>query len=83
MTRSAAYLESRHDAALSGARGGRKVYTYKYALNGFVADVRIRQPVAGLHTTEGWPATVTAAHHVAIGADGRLTLSLTLSVSSI
>jgi hypothetical protein len=32
------YLESRHDEAVSRA-GGRKVYSYKYAFNGFAAEL--------------------------------------------
>ena len=35
----ARYLDSRHDEALARARGGRKVYSYRYVFNGFAAEL--------------------------------------------
>jgi subtilisin family serine protease len=34
-----AHLTSRHDAVLAGVGGGRKLYSYGYAYNGFAADL--------------------------------------------
>jgi subtilisin family serine protease len=34
-----AYVDSRHDAALARAGGGRKVYDYRYSFNGFAAEL--------------------------------------------
>ena len=39
VVRYAAYLESRHDAALARAGGGRKIYDYNYTFNGFAAEL--------------------------------------------
>ena len=38
VVRYASYLDSRHDAAVAGV-GGRKVYSYRYAFNGFAAEL--------------------------------------------
>ena len=35
----ARYLDGRHDEALARARGGRKVYSYRYVFNGFAAEL--------------------------------------------
>ncbi len=35
----AAFLESRHDQALAAVGGARKLYSYRYAFNGFAADL--------------------------------------------
>src|SRR5688572_14382640 len=35
VARYAAYLDERHNAALAHAGGGRKLYDYRYAVNGF------------------------------------------------
>ncbi|MGH8441841.1 MAG: S8 family peptidase, partial [Nevskiaceae bacterium] len=35
----AAYLDSKHDAALASVGGGKKVYDYHYAVNGFAAQM--------------------------------------------
>jgi subtilisin family serine protease len=37
------YLDSRHDAALAAAGGGRKLYGYRYVFNGFAADLTAQQ----------------------------------------
>jgi subtilisin family serine protease len=39
----AAFLDSRHDAALAAAGGGRKVYDYRYSFNGFAAELTDEQ----------------------------------------
>ncbi|TMA71174.1 MAG: peptidase, partial [Deltaproteobacteria bacterium] len=39
----AAYLDSRHDDALAAVGGGRKLYDYRYALNGFAAQLTSEQ----------------------------------------
>jgi len=38
-----AYLDSRHDEALFGAGGGRKLYDYRYSFNGFAAELSEEQ----------------------------------------
>lgn len=38
----AAYLDSRHDAAIA-AVNGRKIYDYKYSFNGFAAELTAEQ----------------------------------------
>ncbi len=40
-----AYLDSRHDAALNGVGGGRKLYDYRYSFNGFAAQLTADQAV--------------------------------------
>ena len=39
----ASYLDGRHDAALARVRGGRKVYGYRFAFNGFAAQLTAEQ----------------------------------------
>lgn len=39
----AGYLDSRHDAVLGAAGGGRKVYDYRYSFNGFAAELTEEQ----------------------------------------
>ncbi len=51
VVRYAAYLDSRHNDVLSKA-GGRKVYDYRYAFNGFSA-VLTREQVAAVRATPG------------------------------
>jgi subtilisin family serine protease len=51
VVRYAAYLEGRHDQTLARA-GGRKLYSYKYSVNGFAAELTEAQ-AAALATTEG------------------------------
>lgn len=41
--RYAAYLDARHDAVLSKVGGGRKLYDYRYAVNGFAAELTATQ----------------------------------------
>lgn len=41
--RYAAYLDSRHDAVLAKVGGGRKLYDYRYAVNGFAAELTATQ----------------------------------------
>jgi len=43
VVRYAAYLDSRHDAALASVGGGRKVYDYHFAVNGFAAELTADQ----------------------------------------
>ncbi|HEX5760511.1 MAG TPA: S8 family serine peptidase [Thermoanaerobaculia bacterium] len=43
VVRYVAYLQSRHDAALAAVGGGRKLYDYKYVLNGFAAKLTPEQ----------------------------------------
>src|SRR5215210_4870170 len=45
VTRYVSYLDSRHDAAMSKAGGGRKVYDYRYTFNGFTAELTAEQAV--------------------------------------
>jgi subtilisin family serine protease len=47
-----AYVDSRHDAALVRAGGGRKVYDYSYSFNGFAAELT-EQQAAKLATDPG------------------------------
>ncbi|PYQ07386.1 MAG: hypothetical protein DMF82_03900 [Acidobacteria bacterium] len=47
-----AYVDSRHDAALVRAGGGRKVYDYRYSFNGFAAELT-EQQAAKLATDPG------------------------------
>ncbi len=47
-----AYVDSRHDAALVRAGGGRKVYDYRYSFNGFAAELS-EQQAAKLATDPG------------------------------
>ena len=46
------YLESRYDAVLAGAGGGRKLYDYGYVFNGFAAELTAAQ-AAKLEATPG------------------------------
>ena len=39
----AAFLESRHDAALSAVGGGKKLYSYRFSFNGFAAELTEEQ----------------------------------------
>ncbi|HWS52657.1 MAG TPA: S8 family serine peptidase [Pyrinomonadaceae bacterium] len=48
----AAYLDSRHDAALGKVGGGRKLYDYRYSFNGFTAELTGAQ-AAKLASTPG------------------------------
>ncbi len=43
VARYAAYLDSRHDAALAQVGGGRKIYDYHFAVNGFAAELSADQ----------------------------------------
>ncbi len=52
VTRYAAYLDSRHDAALASVGGGRKLYDYRFAVNGFAAALTADQ-AARLAKTPG------------------------------
>lgn len=52
VTRYSSYLESRHDAVLNGVGGARKLYSYRYAFNGFAANLTPDQ-AAKLATTPG------------------------------
>ncbi len=45
VTRYASYLDGKHDAAVAGV-GGRKVYGYRYAFNGFAAELTADQAEA-------------------------------------
>jgi len=46
------YLESRHDAVLASVGGGKKLYSYGYAFNGFAAELTAEQ-AAKLEATKG------------------------------
>jgi subtilisin family serine protease len=46
------YLDSRHDAVLNGAGGGRKLYDFRYTFNGFAAELTDAQ-AASLKATAG------------------------------
>ena len=39
----AAFLDSRHDAALSAVGGGKKLYSYRFSFNGFAAELTDEQ----------------------------------------
>jgi len=43
VVRYVSYLDSRHDATLGAAGGGRKLYGYRYAFNGFAAELTEEQ----------------------------------------
>jgi hypothetical protein len=43
VVRYAAYLDSRHDAALTSVGGARKLYDYRFAVNGFAAELTADQ----------------------------------------
>ncbi len=47
-----AYLDSRHDAVLASVGGGKKLYSYGYAFNGFAAELTAAQ-AAKLRATPG------------------------------
>lgn len=42
----AGYLDTRHNQALAGIGGGRKVYDYRYSFNGFAAELTPEQAAA-------------------------------------
>ena len=48
----ASYLDGKHSAALQAAGGGRKVYDYHYAFNGFAAELTAAQ-AASIKNVEG------------------------------
>lgn len=52
VTQYAAYLDSKHDAALNSVGGGKKLYSYHYSFNGFAAELTESQ-AAKLATVEG------------------------------
>lgn len=43
VVRYAGYLDARHDAALAAVGGGKKLYGYRYAFNGFAAELTAEQ----------------------------------------
>jgi subtilisin family serine protease len=51
------YLTGRHDSVLNAAGGGKKLYSYKYAYNGFAAELTAKQ-AASLEKTPGVLAIV-------------------------
>ena len=81
VVRYAAHLDSRHNSALSNVGGGRKVYDYRYTLNGFAAQLTADQ-VAKLAKTPGvisveadresHPDTVTTPNFLGLTAPGGL-----------
>ncbi|HYR19849.1 MAG TPA: S8 family peptidase [Myxococcales bacterium] len=77
----ARYLDSKHDGALAAVGGGRKLYDYRYSLNGFAAQLTAEQ-AAKLAATPGVAAvepdvavpvdTITTPRFLGLTASGGL-----------
>ena len=75
------HLDSKHDTVLAGAGGGRKLYGYRYALNGFAAELSPSQAaklaasgeVLSVEPDEAWQdATATTPDFLGISDPGGL-----------